>query len=284
LLLHRHLPAADITTPHDRRPAPTSGVGGRGRSRGPQSHWRTRHRPVPFELLLNADPHRSTPSTWLCCPTIPCRCRAFTSATSSSPACNPNPFEEKSGRAYATLPSPPSSPRSRPAAAPSACRPSRPLWRGRSAEREQLTYLAFLAELVMAECDDRTSRRAPAPGPRRRLPAAEAAGGVRLRRQQRNQPRHHPSARAGDWIRSGQPLCFIGDSGTGKTHLLIALGTAAAERGYRAKFTLASRLVNELAEAADGRSKPAWSWINLARSPTSPTKSSMISSAVHPRP
>ena len=29
-----------------------------------------------------------------------------------------------------------------------------------AAEREQLTYLGFLAELVMAECDDRTHRRA----------------------------------------------------------------------------------------------------------------------------
>ena len=28
-----------------------------------------------------------------------------------------------------------------------------------AAEREQLTYLGFLAELVMAECDDRDRRR-----------------------------------------------------------------------------------------------------------------------------
>jgi DNA replication protein DnaC len=42
-------------------------------------------------------------------------------------------------------------------------------------------------------------------------------------------------------------------SGTGKTHLLIALGTAAAEHGNRVRYTLASRLVNELAEAADER-------------------------------
>ena len=41
--------------------------------------------------------------------------------------------------------------------------------------------------------------------------------------------------------------------GTGKTHLLIALGTAAAEHGYRVKYTLASKLVNELAEAAGDR-------------------------------
>lgn len=50
---------------------------------------------------------------------------------------------------------------------------------------------------------------------------------------------------------SREPLCLIGDSGTGKSHLLIGLGTAAAEKGYRVKYTLATRLVNELVEAAD---------------------------------
>ncbi len=55
----------------------------------------------------------------------------------------------------------------------------------------------------------------------------------------------------GDWIRAGHPLCLIGDSGTDKPHLLIAIGTAAAEKGYRVKYTMATRLVNELVEAAD---------------------------------
>lgn len=53
------------------------------------------------------------------------------------------------------------------------------------------------------------------------------------------------------WVKTGQPLCLIGDSGTGKSHLLIALGTAAAEQGYRVRYTLTSKLVNELVEAAD---------------------------------
>ncbi len=52
---------------------------------------------------------------------------------------------------------------------------------------------------------------------------------------------------------SGHALCLIGDSGTGNSHLLIGLGTAAAEVGYRCRYTLASKLVNELAEAADDR-------------------------------
>ena len=46
---------------------------------------------------------------------------------------------------------------------------------------------------------------------------------------------------------------MIGDSGTGKSHLLIALGTLAAESGYRVRYTLASKLVNELVEAADDK-------------------------------
>ena len=40
-------------------------------------------------------------------------------------------------------------------------------------------------------------------------------------------------------------------SGTGKSHLLIVLGTAAAEAGFRVRYTLATKLVNELVEAAD---------------------------------
>lgn len=47
------------------------------------------------------------------------------------------------------------------------------------------------------------------------------------------------------------PLCLIGDSGTGKSHLLIAVGTEAAMHGYRVKYVLATKLVNELVEAAD---------------------------------
>ncbi|MBP2327826.1 DNA replication protein DnaC [Kibdelosporangium banguiense] len=43
-----------------------------------------------------------------------------------------------------------------------------------------------------------------------------------------------------DWVEKGLPLCLIGDSGIGESHLLIALGT------------LAAKLVNELIEAACG--------------------------------
>lgn len=46
---------------------------------------------------------------------------------------------------------------------------------------------------------------------------------------------------------------LLGDSGTGKTHLLIALGIAACEQGRRVRYVTAAQLVNELVEAADER-------------------------------
>jgi DNA replication protein DnaC len=41
-------------------------------------------------------------------------------------------------------------------------------------------------------------------------------------------------------------------SGAGKSHLLIGLGTAA-EADHRVRYTLTSKLVNELVEAADDK-------------------------------
>ena len=55
------------------------------------------------------------------------------------------------------------------------------------------------------------------------------------------------------WVTAGNPLCLIGDSGTGKSHLLIGIGTAIAEAGLKVRYTTCANLVNELAEAADER-------------------------------
>src|SRR6185369_12432176 len=50
-------------------------------------------------------------------------------------------------------------------------------------------------------------------------------------------------------IERAEPVVFIGDSGTGKTHLLTALGVAACRQKRRVRFTTAAGLVNELVEA-----------------------------------
>ncbi|MCO4698901.1 Insertion sequence IS5376 putative ATP-binding protein [Streptomyces sp. RO-S4] len=50
-------------------------------------------------------------------------------------------------------------------------------------------------------------------------------------------------------IKKSEPFCLLGDSGTGKSHMLIALGAEAAIKGYRFRHTPATKLVNELVEA-----------------------------------
>jgi len=59
-----------------------------------------------------------------------------------------------------------------------------------AAGREQLSYRAFLAELLLAECDDRTARRAV-----RRVHEAgfpdQRASRTSLQREHRDQPGHH---------------------------------------------------------------------------------------------
>jgi DNA replication protein DnaC len=122
-----------------------------------------------------------------------------------------------------------------------------------AASREQMSYEGFLAELLLAECDDRARRRSE-----RRIKAAAFPREKSLRAFDFDANPNVDAATINtlatcEWVRKGNLLCLIGDSGTGKSHLLIALGTEAAMKGYRVRYTLATKLVNELVEAADER-------------------------------
>jgi DNA replication protein DnaC len=52
-----------------------------------------------------------------------------------------------------------------------------------------------------------------------------------------------------DWIDQHYNICFVVNSGTGKTHLAVALGLAACRHGQRVRFFTAAGLVNRLEEA-----------------------------------
>ena len=51
---------------------------------------------------------------------------------------------------------------------------------------------------------------------------------------------------AGDWLDGGGNLIAIGNSGTGKTHVLCAIGHALVEAGHRVFYTRTSDLVQKL--------------------------------------
>lgn len=84
-----------------------------------------------------------------------------------------------------------------------------------SAAREQMSYLGFLAELLMAECDDRAWRRSE-----RRIKAAAFPRDKALREFDfEANPNVDPAVihtlAKCEWVRNGKPLCLIGDSGLG---------------------------------------------------------------------
>ena len=53
----------------------------------------------------------------------------------------------------------------------------------------------------------------------------------------------------GEWIDQHFNVCLLGQPGTGKTHLAIALGLAACRQGRKVRFFTAATLVNRLEEA-----------------------------------
>ena len=52
-----------------------------------------------------------------------------------------------------------------------------------------------------------------------------------------------------EFIERKENVLALGNSGTGKTHIALALGLAACQKGFRVRFTTAARLAHELIEA-----------------------------------
>jgi DNA replication protein DnaC len=49
-----------------------------------------------------------------------------------------------------------------------------------------------------------------------------------------------------EWVRAAENLCLVGPAGTGKSHLLVALGHAAVTAGHRVRYLTAAELVETL--------------------------------------
>jgi DNA replication protein DnaC len=123
-----------------------------------------------------------------------------------------------------------------------------------AAARDRITHRGFLAELLTAEVDARTERRRLRRRKEARFPRVKTLETYDLSATAATiEPATIAALAAGAWIDRGEPVVLLGDSGTGKTHLLIALGMAAIDAGRSVRYVTAAALVNELVEAADDR-------------------------------
>lgn len=121
------------------------------------------------------------------------------------------------------------------------------------AERERHSYLAYLANALAVELDDRTSRRIARRISEAHFPRLKRLADFDCAVNELVTPAQVALLAAGAYLTHGEPVVLLGDSGTGKTHLLIGLGIAACEAGLRVRYTTTAALVNELVEAADER-------------------------------
>jgi DNA replication protein DnaC len=121
------------------------------------------------------------------------------------------------------------------------------------AVRERQSHLGYLAEVLSAEVDDRTERRRARRIAEAKFPRIKTLADFNLDAVPAIQPAVLAALASGAYLDAGQPIVALGDSGTGKTHLLIGLGMAACEQGRRVRYVTTAALVNELVEAADER-------------------------------
>ena len=121
------------------------------------------------------------------------------------------------------------------------------------AVRERQTHLGFLAEVLTAEVDERAERRRVRRIAEARFPRLKRLAEFNLDAVPSIAPAQLAALAAGGWIEAGEPVVLLGDSGTGKTHVLIGLGLAACEQDRRVRYVTCAQLVNELVEAADER-------------------------------
>ncbi len=121
------------------------------------------------------------------------------------------------------------------------------------AHRERRTHLGYLAEVLAAEVDDRTERRRARRINDAKFPRQKRLADFNVDAVPTIQAAPLGQLAAGHYMDAGEPVVLLGDSGTGKSHLLIGLGLAACEQGRRVRYVTTAQLVNELVEAADER-------------------------------
>lgn len=136
-----------------------------------------------------------------------------------------------------------------------------------SAVNQQQSHLDFLEALLAAEIEEREHNLV-----QRRLKDARLPKTKTLDEFNFSSAPHIPAGKLkelaeGGYIARAEPVLFIGDSGTGKTHLLTSLCVAACRQKRRVRFATATGLINELVEAQHqhmlGRALKRWSKYDL---------------------
>ena len=118
-----------------------------------------------------------------------------------------------------------------------------------SCVQKRASYQTFLLQVIERELLDRETRAAERRLKSAKFPVVKTIDTFDFKAQSSiNEPLVRELLR-GEYIQERENVLLMGNSGTGKTHLAIALGFAACAHGHKVRFTTVTKLVTELLEA-----------------------------------
>ncbi len=117
--------------------------------------------------------------------------------------------------------------------------------------KEKQSHLSYLEVLLGTEVEERERHTIA-----RRIQEARFPKVKTLEEFEFQKASHLPAAlirnlAEGGYLSRSEPVIFLGETGTGKTHLATGLAVAACRQKRRVRFTTAAELLNELMEAKD---------------------------------
>ena len=121
------------------------------------------------------------------------------------------------------------------------------------AAKGQVSYAEFLVDLLEAELTVRRRRYLETRTKLARLPFRKTLEDFDFTAQPSIDPRQIHELATLNFIAHADNVIFLGPPGVGKTHLAVALGPAAIDRGYGVYFTPMHRLIEDLRVAYEER-------------------------------
>jgi len=116
----------------------------------------------------------------------------------------------------------------------------------RQAEREALSYERYLHELVQRECEERQENRTAKMLRESQLPLEKSLDAFDTRRLPAKAARQMRTLLDGGFLDRAENALVFGNPGSGKTHILQAVGQELIRKGRRIFFTSCEMLVQEL--------------------------------------
>jgi len=114
------------------------------------------------------------------------------------------------------------------------------------ARKESFSYEQYLFELLKLECDERRQNRIARNLRSSKLPSSKTFANFDKKRLPKKVATHLNVLNDGSFLRRSENVLAFGNPGSGKTHLLCAIGHELIEQGRRVLFISCSQLVQDL--------------------------------------